>query len=322
VRVRLTRIDPLDLNLFEFDYDLTFMVFFLNVEGRVYARYGGRDAETPDSRQSLAGLRYTMESVLQVHAQEQKAFAPRTHEGSRFIREAAGARRGGRCFHCHQVKEILNAELQRTGLWSRDRVWRYPLPENLGLELEVDRGNVVRRVREQSPAAAVGLQAGDQVRRLNGVPIHSFADAQFALDRAPARGSTEVVWERDRVERTGSLALPDGWRESDLTWRPSMQRFVANARLWGADLSTERKKALGLPAQQLAFRQNSPVPAQPRAAGIQAGDIILGVNDRALAMDVSAFNRYVSRHYLVGDQVVVNVLRDGKRLDLPMRLLR
>ena len=43
VRVRLTRIDNQDLNLFEFDYDLTFMVFFLNAEGKVYARYGGRD---------------------------------------------------------------------------------------------------------------------------------------------------------------------------------------------------------------------------------------------------------------------------------------
>ena len=60
--------------------------------------------------------------------------------------------------------------------------------------------------------------------------------------------------------------------------------------------------------QRLAFRQNYPVPAQPRAAGIREGDIILGVEDRALAMDVGEFNRYVSRHYLVGDQVVVNVL--------------
>jgi hypothetical protein len=321
VRVRLTRIDPLDLNLFEFDYDLTFMVFFLNAEGKVYARYGGRDAKGPDSRQSLEGLRYTMESVLQMHALDQKAFAPRTQEGPRFIRDVSGSRRGGRCYHCHQVKEVLNAELERNGLWSRDRVWRYPLPENLGLEFEVDRGNVVRRVQGKSPAAAVGLQAGDRVRRLNDVPIHSFADAQFALDRAPASGSIEVAWERAGASRTGSLALPEGWRRSDIIWRPSMQGFVASARLWGVDLTPEQKKALGLSAEQLAFRQTSPVPAQPRAAGIQEGDVILGVDDRALAMDVSEFNGYVSRHYLVGDEVVVNVLRDGKRLKLPMRFL-
>jgi S1-C subfamily serine protease len=94
---------------------------------------------------------------------------------------------------------------------------------------------------------------------------------------------------------------------------------VAHARLWGAELTAEQKKALGLSAQQLAFRQSSPVPAQPQAAGIQEGDIVLGVDDLALAMDVSEFNRYVSQQCLVGDQVVVNVLRDGKRLKLPMR---
>jgi hypothetical protein len=149
----------------------------------------------------------------------------------------------------------------------------------------------------------------------------AFADAQFALDRAVASGSTEIVWDRSGVLRKGSLTLPDGWRRSDITWRPSMQRFVAHARLWGTDLTPEQKKALGLSAHQLAFRQDSPVPTQPRDAGIQKGDIILGVDDRALAMDVSEFNHYVSRQYLVGDQVAVNVLRDGKRLRLLMRFL-
>src|ERR1700731_1477757 len=76
VRVRLTRIDDVDLNLFEFDYDLTFMVFFLNAEEKVYARYGGAEAETPDNRKSLEGLRYTMESVLRMPECDEKAFAP------------------------------------------------------------------------------------------------------------------------------------------------------------------------------------------------------------------------------------------------------
>src|SRR5205823_1849071 len=143
VRVRLTRIDNEDLNLFEFDYDLTFMVFFLNADGKVYARYGGRDAESADKRQSLAGLEYTMRSVLKAHERTADEFAPRSQESPRYIREVSNSRRGGRCMHCHQVKETLNADLQRAGEWSRDQVWRYPLPENTGLELEVNRGNVV-----------------------------------------------------------------------------------------------------------------------------------------------------------------------------------
>jgi hypothetical protein len=39
-------------------------------------------------------------------------------------------------------------------------------------------------------------------------------------------------------------------------------------------------------------------------------------------MDVDEFLRHVRRSYLVGDKVTVNVLRDGKRLNLAMSLRR
>jgi serine protease Do len=320
--VRLTRIDNQDLNLFEFDYDLTFMVFFLDAEGRVYARYGGRDAEDPDRRQSLAGLRYTMQSVLAMHARADKEFAPRTHKAPRFIRDLPTLRRRGRCLHCHQMREMLDADVRRQGKWTRELVYRYPLPENLGFELEVDRGNVVKRVTAKSPAAGAGLRAGDVVRRLGGVPVHSFGDAQFALDRAPKTGSVGIVWRRGGKDMEGKLALAEGWRKTDLTWRPSRQRLVPSARLYGRDLGPDERKALGLSARQLAFRQKDIVQPQAREAGIRPGDVILGVDGKRLEMDVDRFLKYVERHYLVGDRVTVNLVRDGKRLDLPMTLRR
>ena len=49
VRVRLVRISGADLNVFDFDYDLTWAAFFLNADETVYGRFGGRDAESPDS---------------------------------------------------------------------------------------------------------------------------------------------------------------------------------------------------------------------------------------------------------------------------------
>jgi hypothetical protein len=322
VRVRLTRIDNADLSLFEFDYDLTFMVFFLNAEGKVYARYGGRDGASPDSRQSLEGLRYTMESVLRMHGRAEPAFAPRSQEGPRFIRDLSDRRRRGGCLHCHQVKEILHADLKRKGQWIPDRIWRYPLPDNLGLVLEVDRGNVVKAVTAKSPAAGAGLAAGDVLRLLGGVPIHSFADAQFALDRAPRTGAVEMAWQRGDRPMTGKLALAEGWRRTDISWRPSLKQLVPAARLYGKDLTAAEKQALRLTARQLAFRQRDGLSAQARAAGIQVGDIILGVDDKHLEMDVYDFLGYVERHYLIGEQVTVNVLRDGQRLRLPMTLQR
>jgi S1-C subfamily serine protease len=320
--VRLTRIDDEDLNLFEFDYDLTFMVFFLNADGKVYARYGGRDGESPDARQSLAGLHYTMASVLEAHARAEKDFAPRSEDVSRTIRELTGSRRGGRCLHCHQVKEVLHRDLQKKDQWSRDLIWRYPLPDNLGVTLEVNRGNVVKSVKERSPAAAAGLKPGDIVRRLNGVPVHSFGDAQFALDRAPRTGSVEMVWERGGQAQSAKLTLPDGWRKTDLSWRPSLHNLLGSARLYGTDLTADEKKALGLSARQLAFRQREAVPAQARDAGLKAGDVILGIAGKSLEMDREQFVRHVEGNYLVGDQVPLEVLRDGQRLTLTMRLRR
>jgi predicted metalloprotease with PDZ domain len=300
------------------------MVFFLNAEGKVYARYGGRDAENPDRRQSLDGLAYTMKSVLQMHGREEKEkeFAPKSQDAPRYIRDVPAARRRGGCLHCHQVKETLNADLQRKGEWSRDNVWRYPLPENVGMELEVDRGNVVKAVTEKSPAAAAGLKADDVVRRLNGVPVHSFGDAQYALDIAPKTGSIEIVWQRGEQVLREKLTLAEGWRKGDITWRPSMQRLIPAVRLYGIDLKPEEKKALGLSARQLAFRQAESVTAQAKAAGVRPEDIILGVDDKTLEMDVDEFARYVERSYLIGDKVTINLLRDGKRMNLTMTLIR
>jgi S1-C subfamily serine protease len=263
-----------------------------------------------------------MQSVLAMHEREDKAFAPKAQDTPKFIRDVASSRRGGRCLHCHQVKEILIADLRKTGAWSQDMAWRYPLPENVGLVLEVDRGSVVKEVHPKSPASAAGLRAGDVVQRLNDIPIHSFGDAQFALDRAPKAGAIEIAWQRGGAVSKAKLSLPEGWRKSDLTWRPSMQRFVPAARLYGADLTPEEKKALGLSAERLAFRQKDTVPAQAQAAGIRPGDIILGVDDKHLEMDVADFLGYIRRNYLIGDQVTINLLRDGKRMNLTMTLLR
>jgi S1-C subfamily serine protease len=222
--------------------------------------------------------------------------------------------------HCHQVKETLNADLKRAGKWSRDAVWRYPLPDNLGFALEVDRGNVVREVKEGSAAFVTSLKPGDVLQRLGTVPIHSFADAQFALDRAPKAGAIEVVWRRGEREMNGQLTLAEGWRKTDISWRPSLRRLIPSARLYGTDLSAAEKKALGLPANQLAFRQKDSVADQAREAGIRGGDVIVGIDGRLLEMDVDDFLKYIRSNYLIGDRVTINLFRDGKRLDLAMTL--
>ncbi len=318
VRVRLPRIDLSDLSLFEFDHDLTFMVFFLNADQKVYARYGGRDARSADGRQSLAGLRYTMRAVLQAHQDPAPHFAPRDDTKPRYLRDTAAV--GGRCLHCHQVKEVLHRQLVAQGEWSRERVYRYPLPDNLGLRLEVDRGNVVARVDSGSAAERAGLKPGDVLQTLGDAPVLSLADAQFALDRAPGRGGLPVSWVRQGTPHDGTLTLADGWRKGDITWRPSLRRLVPSLPLYGDDLDAAERKKLGLTDRQLAFRQKTQVSARGKEAGFQGGDVILGIDGRPLDMTMEDFLDVVRREYLVGDTLALNVLRDGKALKVSITL--
>jgi len=319
VRVRLTRIDDYDLNLFEFDYDLTFAVFFLNDENKAYARFGGRDAKGADSRQSLDALRHTMQSVLAMHERDEPRFAPRTQTQRMVARDVTGWYGGG-CMHCHQVQEAMNDKLVREGNWKRDLVWRYPLPENVGVRLEIDRGNVVERILPNTPATRAGLQPGDVLETIGPVPIHSFADAQFALDKAPTKGSLNVSWLRGDERRSATLDLSAGWKKSDITWRASVRwRYVASLPLSGDDLNADERRMFGLSETQLAFR-SARLKARANEAGLQAGDVVVALDDQSLDMTASEFRQYIRQQFVVGDTITLTVLRDGKQFKIPLTL--
>lgn len=320
VRVRLDEIHHSDINLFEFDYDLTLMVFFLNASEEIYGRYGGRDADDADSRQSLAGLRYSMLAALQTHKEEDRPKVVRKEPLQIRSLRSAGNYRG--CIHCHNVKEIQNDELKRLGQWSREKLWRYPMPENIGLTLEIDRGNVVKSVDQESAAGATGIQQGDIIDEIGGLRVRSFADAQTLLDKAPVKGTLALKWFRGGEQHSAKLTLNDGWRRTDISWRPSMQRYLAAPRLYGRDLSLDERRTLGLKPKQLAFAHRDRVLTQASEAGIRAGDVILGFDGRELHKTAYDFQTWVRENYILGDRVKINVIRDGKRIDIPMTLAK
>src|SRR5262249_56140106 len=117
--------------------------------------------------------------------------------------------------------------------------------------------------------ARAGLEPGDVLRLLAGVPTHSIADTQLALDRAPAQGKLSLTWDRGGKERQGTLALAEGWRKSDITWRPSMRALVPRLPLYGSELTEAEKKLLGLPPRPLPFPPPSPVNSPPDAPAVR-----------------------------------------------------
>jgi serine protease Do len=322
VLVRITRMRGVDLDLFDFDYDLTWMGFFLNVDGTVYGRYGGRDADSADSRVSLTGLRYAMEAAFARHRRTDfKSVLPQT-KPLRTVEQYPAARRlpERACIHCHQVYDLRRESLQAAGKWRLDELWVYPLPENLGLALDVDRGDHIARVAADSLASRAGIQAGDRLLTIDDRPVASFADVQYALHRAPARGTLTIAWQHDKETHKRELPLPEGWRKTDISWRWSLRGVDPPSWVHGDDLSVEEKKALGLSAKRLAFRQGPFVSEPARRAGIRQNDIILGVDGKTLDMTQRQFHAYIRLNCRVGDQVTYNILRRGQRLDLSLTL--
>jgi predicted metalloprotease with PDZ domain len=296
------------------------MIFFMDHKERVYARYGGRDSWDADNRQTLDGLRYTMESVAKMHARENKEYAPKAEGAAQYIRDVPGSGKGGKCMHCHQVKERLDRNLVANSVWTRDMAYRYPLPENLGFRLEVKRGNVVEKVTPGSTADKAGLKPGDLVTKLGATPIHSFGDATYSLDKAPRAGTLPISFTRDKELLSANLTLAENWRKTDISWRPSARRLIPSFPLSGDDLKAEERKKLGLTEKQLAFRQGATVHSRAKEAGIAAGDIITDVDARKIQMPLYNLYDFVRREYLVGDTLRLTVLRDGKSQTIPLVL--
>src|SRR5436309_280159 len=174
---------------------------------------------------------------------------------------AAKRLRENACIHCHYVWDFRREELQAAGKWTRDDIWVYPPPEAIGLTVADDRGDRVTAVKPGSPADRAGLRPGDELKRLNGLSVASYADVQHGLHTGPARGAMAVTWARAGKEQSASLNLPAGWRTSDISWRPSMWGLSPAAALSGSDLSDEEKEKFGLPKDRLAFRQSVTVSA-------------------------------------------------------------
>src|SRR5262249_54120550 len=156
----------------------------------VYGRYGGGGRQRAGTRPTLGGLHFSVGGAPQTHPRQSEAgeTALAKHLPAKKNRGAPPTPPAHHRPPLPHVKRSLNTDLEKTSKWSRDLVWRYPLPDNLGLILEIDRGNVVERVEPDSPAARAGLRVGDVVQWLNEISIHSIADAQYALDRAPQTG--------------------------------------------------------------------------------------------------------------------------------------
>jgi hypothetical protein len=331
VCVRIVQTNGLDLKTFQYDYDMSWSSMFLNADGTIYGRYGTRVTSGPgsDSHLSLAAFRKAAERALELHKNypaNRQQLAGKTGPAPQYRvpeeipgledKPSVAATRQN-CIHCHMIREHILRDKWLEGRLTLADVRVFPMPENIGLTTDLDDGLLVKSVQDGSPAAQAGLSAGDRLIQLNGQPLISLADIQWALHTAPEETRLPVTVQRGGQTLDKTIALGGDWKQSDIAWRASswygLRQGVKFDPLPEAD-----KQRRGIPADGLAlvikgmYGQGGPKLQQ---AGLRMGDIIVAVDGQAKAMTESEFLIDLRLNRGPQDSVKFTVLRGDARRD-------
>ncbi len=318
VLLRMTYLRGVDLNQFTYDYDQTWMAFFLDAEGRIYCRYGSRDAAFAESHNSITGLEYTMQQVLRIHKDEAakekppRAQLPARRPGDIPALHTLGY--GGSCVRCHMVHEAEMAQRRKEGKFKPGDFWLYPLPENVGITLDRFKGDVVKEVQPDSFAARAGLKVGDLLRCGNGTRLLTRADLQFVLNGLEAKSTLNLVVERDGEEMPLTLDLDGDWKRWDTSWRKSVYLTAMRTTFARAlrPVSGDRRKALGIADGDIGLRF-ADLNDELRKCGFEAEDVIVAFDGKR-RVPYKRVECYPTLEHAPKDRMEVTVHRAGKEV--------
>lgn len=342
---RIVQTNGLDLSLFQFDYDQSFHVFFMNAEQAIYGRYGTRSANKDEFKDmSMEGFAEAMQAALELHRgypgneaqlagkKGKKAEFPVPEKypslkqyGAKIDYVGATAKS---CIHCHQIRDAQR-EFARSQekLLSEELLYPYPLPDTIGLRLDSQRRATVQDVLESSPAQVAGLLPGDNLVELNGQPLTSIADIQWILHQTPSLDvSLPLTFQRGDEKRTVILELKKGWRAADISWRPTTWelREFGLGGLKLKSLTSQERKAAGLPADAAGLQVEHlgwyGEHARAKNAGMDKGDVILTVDGKSSFATESELIAYVMLGKKRGEEIVVRARRGKEDRDFKFRV--
>jgi len=317
VLLRITQLRGVNIALFAYDYDQTWMSFFLDADARIYSRYGSRDNNSADSHNSPEGLLHTMEQVLRVHKEESAKPRPPyllpppvKPEELPIMKEIGYA---NTCIRCHMVHEAQIAQKAKDGKLQRGSLWLYPPMENIGVKLDLKEGNLVREVLPDSFAARTGVQTGDRLRSANGSRVLTIADLQFVLNGLESRSQLTLEADRAGQPLKAVLELDGDWRRSDVSWRKSIRLRAFHTSNLGRYLATIKgaeKTNLGIPDDDVAFRLMDS-KGELLDAGLRKDDVIVAFDGKRRVPYRDARYYWFLEHQR-GEKMEVTFLRGGK----------
>ncbi len=313
--------DDVDINLFQFDPDLTMHMFFLNGGGFVYSRYGIRKNGDSESVMSVAGIRDAIKKVLDIHKRDaSRRPAPwKPFDTQDLLSFKKDPRRPGGCLHCHHAGYYLRKEEFMVGWLSKDRIWGFPLPDNIGLALDTDRNTLVKEAT--GLAAKAGVRSGDRVVSVDGRRVVTPADVTWVLNGFKG-GTLRVGIDREGKTQTLSMELRgDDWRKTDISWRQSWWDSGPEIGLKGTDAGAEERKRLGLASDAIAIRvTEAPLGGSAASSGIRKDDLIVGVDGLTRDLEPIELLMYVRLKFKAGDTAPLVLLRGGRRMPVAVKL--
>ena len=319
-----------NINHFQFEYDLTWMSFFQNHEGRTYTRYGGREDTAAESHVNKTSLIATMKKAMELH--KSGTLKPISKydplpESIAIADDLPGvkklqARRKESCIHCHEVKAFQLKVLRTDNKLTKSMVFTYPSPKTLGIAIDSKDQTLIKSVVEKSPAAKAGLQPNDRIQQVDNQSVFTFADTTRVLDLAPTGAAQLSI----RIKREGKsidtkLELADGWKTTgDPSWRESTHVVGPNSGFWGKRLTSTQRKSNNIDEGKLGLRITVIWGQWTREAKLRNGDIIVSIDGKTDDFGIKQLQTYLQMNRNWGDSVVFKVLRNGKPVSLTMNL--
>ncbi len=319
----------IDLNRFQFEYDLTWMAFFQDGFGITYTRYGGREDESAESHMTQKSLVKTMQKVLVLHesqaVQPESKYEPRptnvsTPEDISTMRTMMSKRKES-CIHCHDVKNARLKELQRSGRLEKKMVFTYPSPKNLGMVVDSDIQNEIKTILSKSAAEKAGLKPGDKIKSLGGHRVLTFADMTRVLELAPESGKLDLKFTRNETTETAVLGLEPDWKSTpNPSWRSSTNSVGPNSGFWAKKINDSQRSSLKLKQKEMGLQVVVVWGKWAKKAGIRNGDIVVSVDGKTDLETIRDLQTHLQMKREFGDIVKIKVFRKNKPLTLEMTL--
>ncbi len=323
VCVRVVRMDNVDVGLFDRDWNNAIYFFVLNADEQIYMRYGGRESQSPDTYNSLDSMRIALEQGLVLHKEylagrlpKQERPKPLFPREMPLLVERTFAQR--QCVECHLIGDFQNIQREHDGVLDKlNQLYRSPDIKTVGISLDVPKGLVVKQA--SGAVAAAGMQAGDRITAWNGVPVWTFGDVQYRYDKVDRHAANVKI----TVERGGqpvdlTVNLPPRWWWTDLRFRQSS----VDPRLDFEDrpLSAAEKQKLGLKPDGFAseVKYIAELAKIRQTHDLRLGDVIVAVNGVDRDEFANTAELYLKLHTKAGESANLEVIRDGKRITMPL----